>query len=497
MAKLKSNILFNFLGSGWQGVLTLAVTPVQVHILGVEAFGLIGLITVLQVLLGSLDFGIAATITKIISSDHSHEKSNTADAVNTASTLYWLIAILVAFLLWFNSTKITQLWLTNTKIDSKTIAFSVEVIAIYLGLRWPIAFYSGVISGLQRMEILNLLKAGAHTLRLGGGVVVLFFIPDLIAFLAWFAICAAIELFAFLVTAHKLMPNLSILPFFKIRALKNIWKYSLSMNLMGLTAIVLSQADRIVISKLLSLEALGFYSIAYNTSIVISLIQTAINSAAFPSFSDSHSRNRHDDLLSNYRNANQLMGACVALPTFMLIFFGKELLQFWMNSEIADDSVSIMVWLSIGFYLNSMVSTAYILLVACGRPNLPLKINLFAIAAYLPALILAVPSYGITGAAMAYMALNAYYTLTLIPAVRVILVNQTMLHWLKSSLAPFFIAGILVFGGAKLTTLMVWPKFSIPVMLVLGVLAYCIISWFLLSTSLRDSFRTLFQLRKV
>ena len=181
----------------------------------------------------------------------------------------------------------------------------------------------------------------------------------------------------------------------------------------------------------------------------------------------------------------------------MLIFFGKELLQFWMNSEIADDSVSIMVWLSIGFYLNSMVSTAYILLVACGRPNVPLKINFLAIAVYLPVLILVIPSYGTTGAAVAYMALSMYYSLTLIPAVRAVLVNQTMLHWLASSLIPFFFAGTLVFGGAKLALVSVWPNFPIPVMLALCVSVYCIISWFLLSRSLRESFRTLFQLRKV
>jgi O-antigen/teichoic acid export membrane protein len=496
VAKLKSNIIFNFLGSGWQAALTLAVTPIQVQILGIEAFGLIGLITVLQVLLSSLDFGISATITKIISSDHSEDKLQTADAINTASTVYWVVATLIALLLFFNSGGIAQLWLTNTKIDSEIITFSIEVIAIYLGLRWPIAFYSGVINGLQRMEVLNLLKAGAHTLRLVGGVIVLFFLPNLLAFLAWFAICAALELIAFLVTAHKLMPTLQVFPLFKIRSFKNIWKYSLSMNLMALTAILLSQADRVVISKLLSLEALGLYSIAYSTSIVISLIQTAINNAAFPSFSSSHSGSRYDQLLSNYRNTSQLMGACVALPTFMLIFFGKEIFEIWINAKVADETASIMIWLSLGFYFNALVSTTYILLTACGKPNIPLKINLLAIAIYLPALVLMVPRHGAVSAAVAYMALNIYYILTLTPAVRTILANQTMRHWLSSSLVPFLTVGILIFGGLKLALMSIWPNFSIPAMLVICISTYFFLSWFLLSPSLRESFQSLAEFRK-
>ena len=89
LARFKSNIIFNFLGSAWLGLLTLAVTPLQVHFLGVEAFGFVGLITILQVLLGSLDLGIAATVTKVVSSDHSVQRRDSAAALNTASSVYW------------------------------------------------------------------------------------------------------------------------------------------------------------------------------------------------------------------------------------------------------------------------------------------------------------------------------------------------------------------------------------------------------------------------
>jgi O-antigen/teichoic acid export membrane protein len=174
LGRLKANIIFNFLGSAWLGVLTLAVTPVQVHYLGVEAFGFVGLITILQVLLGSLDLGIAATVTKIVSSDHSEQRKESADALNTASTVYWCIAFLIALLLWANSTRVADFWISSTQLDPTTVALGIQIIAVYLGLRWPVAFYSGVISGLQRMDALNIIKASVNTLRLVGGVVVLF-----------------------------------------------------------------------------------------------------------------------------------------------------------------------------------------------------------------------------------------------------------------------------------------------------------------------------------
>ena len=485
MALLKSNIIFNFLGSAWLGILTLAVTPVQVHFLGVEAFGFFGLITILQVLLGSLDLGIAATVTKVVSSDHSSQRSESADALNTASTVYWGIALLIALLLWTNSSRVAGFWLTNTRLDPATVTLGIQIIAVYLGLRWPVAFYAGVISGLQRMDILNLIKASVNTLRLVGGVVVLFFMPNLLAFLVWFAISSAVELLVYAAVTYRMLPTLRLWPYFSLASFKDIWKYSVAMNLIALTALVLSQADRLAITKLLSLEYLGYYSIAYNASIVISLVQSAINNASFPAFSHSFSSGQHTDLMSRYSKASQLMGLVVALPCFALVFFGHEVLTVWINAKVADEAVLTMGWLAMGFFFNALVSNAYMAAVACGQPNLPLKVNLVALVVYLPTLYWLTRLYGISGAAAAYAGLNAYYVFSLVPLVQTRVIGQGFGVWLRENLLPFALLGIGAFGGAKIVASTMQPGWATAASLALGVVAYSGGTWFLLSVSLR------------
>ncbi|MBT9507348.1 oligosaccharide flippase family protein [Rhodoferax sp.] len=485
MTKLKSNIIFNFLGSAWLGILTLAVTPIQVHFLGVEAFGFIGLITILQVLLGTLDLGISATVTKVVSSDHSDGRSASSDAVNTASSVYWIIALFIAVLLWWNSAKVAAFWLSRTRLDPVTVTLGIQIIAVYLGLRWPVAFYTGVISGLQRMDVLNVIKAGVHTLRLVGGVVVLFFVPDLMAFLVWFAISSAVELLVYATFTYRLLPTLRLWPYFSLASFKDIWKYSAAMNLIALTALVLSQADRLAVTKFLSLEALGYYSIAYNASIAISLVQSAINSASFPAFSHSFSSGQHADLLSRYNKASQLMSLVVALPCFALIFFGHEILHLWINARVADEAAIVMTWLAGGFFLNAMVSNAYMAAVACGQPNLPLKVNLLALVLYLPLLYGLVLEYGIVGAAAAYAGLNVYYLFTLLPQVQAGVIKQGMGIWLRINFLPFVLAGVGVFGAAKALALLAQQGWQVMALLALGAALYVAIAWFFLSQALR------------
>ena len=486
MIKLKSNVLFNFIGNGWLGVLTLIVTPIQVRLLGIEAFGFVGLIAILQILLSSLDLGISATVNKALSSDHSSDHHESIKAVNTASTIYWLTALAISALVLCTSESIATDWLGNTKLDSKTVHTGLQLIGIYLCLRWPVSFYMSVISGLQRMDLLNAIKILAQTLRLGGSVIVLLLVPTLTAFLLWFAVSAAVELLLYYAVTRKLLPELRLTPYFSKQAFSNLWRYSTLMNFITLTALVLSQADRIAVTKLLSLEALGYYTIAYTAATIISLIQHAINTASFPAFAFSYSRGAQGELKSRYNKASQLMSIVVVLPCCAIIFFGYTILSFWINADAADAAAASMVLLAIGFSLNALVSNAYVAAISCGKPEIPLKVNLLALILYLPGLYAATTYFGLIGAAASYAGLNLFYLLTLLPAVQNSIIRQGHFKSLQKNLYPFVLIGLMAFSFGK----MLLPVFDTTTLssiaLITGCsIVYLICSYFYLSPDLQ------------
>jgi len=487
LIKLKSNVLFNLIGNGWLGVLTLIVTPVQVRLLGVEAFGFVGLIAILQVLLGSLDLGISATVTKVLSSDHSGDRQESIKAANTASTIYWLTALAIGGLALLLSETIATDWLTNTSLDTKSVHTSLQLIGIYLCLRWPVAFYMSVLSGLQRMDLLNTIKILVHTLRLGGSVIVLLFVPTLTAFLLWFALSSAIELLLYYAVARKLLPQLRLTPYFSKQAFSGLWRYSTQMNLIGLTALVLSQADRIAVTKLLSLEALGYYTIAYTAATIVSLIQNAINSASFPAFSFSHSRGAQNELTARYNKASQLMSLVVVLPCCAITFFGHAILSFWIDAKTADAATVSMMLLAIGFSLNAVVSNAYMATISCGQPAISLKVNLFGLMIYLPALFAAITHFGLIGAAASYAGLNIFYLLTLLPIVQNRIIRQGYFKSLQKNLCPFIVIGLIAFGLGKMLLSAFDTTTLSSIALITGCsIAYLVCSYFFLSPDLRD-----------
>lgn len=66
-------------------------------------------------------------------------------------------------------------WLEYSSLGPKVINQSFIVISLYIALRWPVSLYSGILTGLERLDILNYLKISAGSLRLLGGMLVLMY----------------------------------------------------------------------------------------------------------------------------------------------------------------------------------------------------------------------------------------------------------------------------------------------------------------------------------
>ena len=91
---LTRNVFANLIGGVWVAVLTLAIAPIQVHLLGVEAYGVIGFISTLQVVVGVLDLGLSSTLTREIAGDRTPDRRASRDLVRTSVTIYWALAAL-------------------------------------------------------------------------------------------------------------------------------------------------------------------------------------------------------------------------------------------------------------------------------------------------------------------------------------------------------------------------------------------------------------------
>jgi O-antigen/teichoic acid export membrane protein len=445
---IQRNILANALGGTTALLLNLLVTPYLLGILGAEAYGLLGLITSLQILFAVFDFGLSTTIVKEIASDTSADRGATRGLIGTLAVVYWGIALILGAALYLNAGWIATRWLHLRELRPEDATLGIRILALSVALRWPVNFYGGVLTGAQKLIRFNVVKVGSAIVRLGGGLAVLLATHDLRTYLWWMALSALLEVAAYAAASLQLHPALRSWPSFEWRALRHVWHFSLSMNLIAMLSMVFTQADRIIISALRPLAELGYYSLAVSVVMSLSVIQGFITTAILPALAADYSAGLGGRLRERYAKATQALIYVITLPACILVFFGYDLLQAWTTTVAAEHAAVVLALLSVGFLFNASVSIAYTLAIASGHTHLPLRVNLLALIGYVPALYFATSRWGIVGAAVVWVFLNAYFLLTLLPLVETRIVRSSVSQWVVANFLPFVARGGVTFAAA-------------------------------------------------
>jgi O-antigen/teichoic acid export membrane protein len=449
---IRRNIVANALGGTAAILLNVLITPYLIRILGAEAYGLLGLIASLQILSAVLDLGLSTTIVKEIASDTSPDRSATRSLVGTLAFVYWGIALGLGAALYVNADWIATRWLHLRELRPEDATLGIRILAVSVALRWPLAFYGGVITGTQELVRFNVIKVASTVVRLGFGLVVLLVTHDLRSYLWWMAISALFEVLAYAGASVRLHPALRTWPTFDWRSLRRVWHFSFSMNVISMLSMVFTQADRIIISHLRPLVELGYYSLAVTVVMSLSVIQGFITSAILPALAADYSAGVGTRLRDRYEKATQALVYIITLPACIFIFFGYDVLQAWTTTDAAQHAGAVLALLSVGFLFNASVSIAYTLAIASGHTRFPLRVNLVAVIVYLPGLYAATLRWGIVGAASAWVCVNAYFLVTLLPLVERRILRSSVRGWAAASFLPFVIRGGVTFAAAAATS---------------------------------------------
>ncbi|HEX2542304.1 MAG TPA: oligosaccharide flippase family protein [Caldimonas sp.] len=470
MYVVRRNIFANLVGGALLAGLTIVVTPLQINILGMEAYGVVGFITTLQIAFTAFDLGLSGTLTREIASDHSDGKRSSRELLRTAMTIYWVSAIAIGLAIAGAAGTIAERWFKVNALDVDVLATSLKIVALYLALRWPVALYTGVLSGLQRMDVLNAAKVSTAALRLVGGVAVLLHWRTLEAFLWWTAVNAVIELMVFALACHHVHPSMPMRPGLSMPSIRRVWRFSVSLNALSVLAVLIIQLDRLTISKVLPLDDLGAYSLAYTAASTISLIVAAVSSAVLPSFAATQGRDPPGELVQQYNRADRAMLTLVGIASFSLIAYGDVILTWWINSEAAASASRATAVLAAGFWCGAAMANVYNVAIARGLPGRFLRANVILVVPYALAMYLAVEAFGIIGAAWVWLALNVVYMLVLVHPVHEDVLRVSTKRWIASTLVPAVTIGVLAFGAPRLAAELYGASQSAGLVLVVALL---------------------------
>jgi O-antigen/teichoic acid export membrane protein len=396
------NTAANLSGQLLYPVLALVMVPFYVRHLGVEGYGLIGLLALSVSLLGVFSRGLGtATQREFGRRSGTPAAATLRRLLRSLEVLYWAIGGALTVALSALALTVGPRWIQAQAFPPQTVRICLVLLAVRVSLAFPHSVYQSAFLGLQRQVLGNALNAAIALTSAAGGIVAVLVFHSLIAFYVSECVNAAVHLLILRTVAFRILPDApAYVDRAEIRGLLGISVALIWTNGIGM---LITNLDRLAVTAVLPVASLGVYTIAVMGGRLVSLLYNPYLQAVYPQTCQvalqGSAEDQTRDLLRNAAVLAVVTAGC-GLP---LSVFSAEVLTLWVrDKEMVVSGAPAMAIYVIGSLAVAFAAVFYQWQTATGRTGFAVRFNTIALF-WFPALLWALVSrLGLPGAAMTW-----------------------------------------------------------------------------------------------
>lgn len=413
--RLLEGVLSSAVGKVWIVVTGIVMVPLYIRLLGIEAYGLVALFTSISTAFYLFDFGLSTALNRELAalSMHSGCVGKQRTVLRTTELIYWGIATAAGFGLIVVCPTLAHNWIRAEHLSPELVQRALVMMTLAITLQFPFSLYSGGMLGIQKQIPLNAFVVASSTIRAIGSLAVLsLYSSDLESFLGWQLISAGVQTFGLRYILWCYLLGTTV-PCFDIAVFRRLKRFSAGVAGAGVLTIILSQIDKLILSKVLTLKEFAYYNVANLIATGMCMAAYPVCTTIFPRFVQLVAAKDDISLAGLYHLGCQAVAVLLVPTALVLAVFAKPIVLFWTKSpEIAGASSGITAVLAIGSALSALTCIPFALQLATGWTSYGVQQGLVSAIGFPIALIWMTHHYGVIGAA--YTRLMLYFLQALV-----------------------------------------------------------------------------------
>lgn len=275
------------------------------------------------------------------------------------------------------------------------IAVAVPIIVSTANLR-------GLLEAVHRFDIINIIRIPLGASTFAGPLLVLPFSNSLFAMVVVLIAARVLAWLAYLVACVRVLPWLRSGIRFERRLVRRLLQFGGWMTVSNAVSPLMVYLDRFLIGIVLTASAVAYYATPWEVVTKLLLIPTAFSAVLFPTFSYFSERRPQRAGRMFYSGIKFMLLAM--LPFVILaVALARPGLSLWLGEAFAAESYRPLQILAVGVLLNGLAAVPFAFIQGLGRPDLTAKLHLLELPLYVALLWVLLASYGIVGAAVAWM----------------------------------------------------------------------------------------------
>lgn len=388
------------------------MVPLYIKYMGAEAYGLVGFFAMLHAWFMLLDMGLIPTMVR----QTARFRGGVTDAlsyrrlVRALEGIFLVVAVAGGLAIFAASGFIARNWLQASKLPVAEVQTAVQLMGIIIAMRWMCGLYRGSISGSERLVWLSGFNSTIATLRFVGVIPLLIFVGVTPTLFFSFQLCTAIiELAGLMLYAYRLLPTIPIGQrlAWDWAPLKPVLSFSLTIAFTSFVWVLMTQTDKLVLSKILPLAEFGYFTLAVLVAGGITVISGPISSAIMPRMAKLEAEGDQEGLIRVYRQSTQLVAVLAGSAAITVAFCAEPLLWAWTGDRILARQVApVLALYALGNGVLAVSAFPYYLQYAKGDLHLHLIGNALFVVLLVPLIIWAASQHGAKGAGYVWLGMN-------------------------------------------------------------------------------------------
>lgn len=444
---LRRSLLANYAGQIATVALGIVMVPAYVRYLGVEAYGLIALNAALQAWVQILDLGLSPTLCRELARAQDEASRKEASVllqslekfVAAMCTLLFVLSLLVAPFF-------AKDWLHAAGLPAHEIESAFVLMVLTASSRWLSSVYRAGMVGIDRQATLNGVVVGFAVIRAALVVPVIARWPQIDVFFLWQLGAIAGESLVMRLLLARVIKAPLLTRTFSRAALSARARLSLSIAFSALVWATTTQIDKVILSKVLSLQAFGVFSMATLLASGILLLANPVQQAFIPRFAANgvgDSRN----IIPSYLLASEIT-MIVVIPAAMIFAIAPDLvLRLWSASAPSTpEAWRVLQCYAIGNACSAIAELAFLVQCAQGNLSLQIKGNVAFLVILVPAVFLGSLNNGAVGVAYAWLALGLFRVLVWVSIVHRKFLPGINMRWYRDMVARTVATGLVGFA---------------------------------------------------
>lgn len=416
------NIIANVIGRFWSIMSNFLFIPLYIHFLGFENFSIISFTLILAGIMAILDAGMTATLSREFA------RADISNALKikvflTLEKIYIAVvgSVLIAIIIF--SDFIVNNWINTS--SPYNLSLIIKVVGFDIAFQMLLKFYMGGLLGAERQVKANLYQILWGLTRNGLVVIIIYFSPNLNSFFIWQAFSTILFAFAFRILLTKtVFKSIFLLKnTFDLHVLKEIGPFALGMMSISFVSAISTQLDKLIISKLLPIAELGYYTISVSLAISLVVLINPIATATLPRLTALFSANDLKRTKEIFLTLNGLVSLFVISMMTLIMIYSQKLIWIWTGDiEIAKNSSLILSIISIAYGALALAVLPYNISIANGNTKFNNYLGVFSILLTIPGYVFFVSRSGAVGAAIVFSVIQVIITI-----IYMVLVNRKYL----------------------------------------------------------------------